>query len=323
MQNDLAAFLKEQRRELTLKKDRAQLWRALWLLPGLRPTLEELDIPNPGPDEDRERREKHAGWKVRLAEFAKEERALTADEARAKAAAEGLELVPSLSNETGFKGVSVQGGGYQTNLRENGKQRYLGSFASAEEAALCYARHVGAGRAAAEAAEARGAVPQPLTADEARATAAAEGLELVPSASSESGFKGVTVQGGGYHAKLWVNGKQRYLGTFATAEEAALCYARHVGAERAQLKLSWKPPNGLQLMPQDSSAALGGGSPVAAATVVALMPAERANSFEWVTAHTPAPAHEPSPLPSLSPQAKKKPKSKFKWKPLKIAKASR
>lgn len=92
---------------------------------------------------------------------------------------------------------------------------------------------------------------------------------------------------------------------------------------RPQWKPSWKPPNGHQLLPQDSSAALGGGSPVAAATVVALMPAERANSFEWVTAHTPAPAPEPSPLPSLSPQAKKKPKSKFKWKPLKIAKASR
>ena len=57
MQNDLAAFLNEQRNEFTLDKDRAQLWRALWLLPGLRPTLEELDIPNPGPDEDRERRE--------------------------------------------------------------------------------------------------------------------------------------------------------------------------------------------------------------------------------------------------------------------------
>ena len=92
---------------------------------------------------------------------------------------------------------------------------------------------------------------------------------------------------------------------------------------RPQWKPSWKPPNGHQLLPQDSSVALGGGSPVAAATVVALMPAERANSFEWVTAHTPAPAPEPSPLPSLSPQAKKNPKSKFKWKPLKIAKASR
>jgi hypothetical protein len=50
-------------------------------------------------------------------------------------------------------------------------------FATPEEAALRYARHVGAERAAAEAAEARVEGPQPLTADEARA---AEGLELVP-----------------------------------------------------------------------------------------------------------------------------------------------
>ena len=49
-------------------------------------------------------------------------------------------------------------------------------------------------RAAAEAAEARVAVQQPLTADEARA-AAAEGLELVPSSSSETGFKGVSQNG--------------------------------------------------------------------------------------------------------------------------------
>ena len=61
---------------------RAQLWRALWLLPGLRPTLEELDIPNPGADEDEERREKHAEWTVWLAGCAERERALTAVEAR-------------------------------------------------------------------------------------------------------------------------------------------------------------------------------------------------------------------------------------------------
>ena len=157
-------------------------------------------------------------------------------------------------------------------LKENGKKRHLGTFASAEEAALSYARHVRPARAAVEAAEARVAVPQPLTADDAKA------------AKSDQPKRSV-----------W----------------------------SPQWKPSWKPPNGHQLLPQDSSAALGRGSPVAAATVVALMPAERANSFEWVTAHKPAPAHEPSPLPSLSPQAKKKPKSKFKWKPLKIAKASR
>ena len=109
---------------------------------------------------------------------------LTADEARAAAAAEGLELVPSSTNETYFKGVRKQGGKFEARIWENGKARHLGSFATPEEAALSYARHVGAERPGAEEAEARGEGPQPLTADEARAAAAAEGLELVPSSAS-------------------------------------------------------------------------------------------------------------------------------------------
>ena len=51
-------------------------------------------------------------------------------------------------------------------------------------------------RRAAEAAEARSEGPQPLTADEARAAAAAEGPELVASSSSETGFKGVRIDTG-------------------------------------------------------------------------------------------------------------------------------
>ena len=102
------------------------------------------------------------------------------DEARAAAAAEGLELVPSSSNETGFKGVQKHAcGKYVASICENGKQHYLGRFATPEEAALCYARHAGAKRAAAEAAQSEVAVLQPLTADEARAAAAAEGLVMV------------------------------------------------------------------------------------------------------------------------------------------------
>ncbi len=41
--------------------------------------------------------------------------------------------------------------------------------------------------------------------------------------------------------------------------------------------------------------ALEGGSPAAAATVVARMPAVRANSFEWLPADPPAPAPAPAP----------------------------
>ena len=117
--------------------------------------------------------------------------AAKADEARAAAVAEGLELVPSSSNESGFKGViKNRGKYYQVVISEKGKLRHLGCFATPEEGALCYARHIGAKRAAAEAAEASGEGQRPLTPDEVRAAAAAEGLELVPSSSNETGFKG-------------------------------------------------------------------------------------------------------------------------------------
>ena len=43
---------------------------------------------------------------------------------------------------------------------------------------------------------------QPLTADEARAAAAAEGLELVPSSSNETGFRGVTKHRDKYSAHI-------------------------------------------------------------------------------------------------------------------------
>ena len=93
-------------------------------------------------------------------------------------------------------------GRYRAEIKENGKHRYLGMFTTPEEAALCYARYIGAARAAAEAAQARGEGPRPLTADEARAAAAAEGLQLVPSSSGESGFKGVAKHRGKYSAHI-------------------------------------------------------------------------------------------------------------------------
>jgi hypothetical protein len=131
----------------------------------------------------------------------------------------------------------------------------VGAVSTPSSAALCFARRVVARRlkrravaeaaearddgpqlkrrAAAEAGEATGDGPQPLTADEARAAAAAEGLELEPSSSNETGFKGVKKRGSKYVANIKENSKLRHLGTFATPEEAALCCARRVRARRA------------------------------------------------------------------------------------------
>ena len=175
---------------------------------------------------------------------------LRANKARAAAAAEGLELVPSSKNQTGFKGVNLTHGRYYLQIYENGKQsRNFGSFATREEAALCYARHIGAERAAAEAAKERGEglnTTKPLTADEARAAAAAEGLELVPSSKNQTGFKGVNLIGGKYYLQVYKNGKQsRNFGGFATPEEAALCYARHLATERAAAEATGEGPQPL------------------------------------------------------------------------------
>ena len=157
---------------------------------------------------------------------------LTADEAKAAAVAEGLELVPSSQNTTGFKNVTKRWSKYRTMVVENGKELLLGTFETAEEAALIYARHIGAERAATEAAK-EAAKAAALTADKAKAAAVAEELQLVPSLRSSTGFKNVTKCRSKYKVEVSENGRLRYLGTFKTAEEAALIYARHIGAERA------------------------------------------------------------------------------------------
>ena len=71
-------------------------------------------------------------------------------------------------------------------------------------------------------------LPKPLTAPEVLANAAQHGLCLVRS-SNVTGFKSVFKHRNGYKAKVGA----QYLGSFPTAEEAALCYTRHIGSERA------------------------------------------------------------------------------------------
>ena len=84
---------------------------------------------------------------------------------RSQAEAEGLTLLEA-DNKTGYYGVNHRPGylnPYEARVRRGGKQVHLGSFATAEEAALCVARSP-EGRAAAE----RAAAPPPLTSEEAQ-----------------------------------------------------------------------------------------------------------------------------------------------------------
>ena len=92
---------------------------------------------------------------------------------------EGLTLVRA-ENATGFKGVcrnekTSKSKPFQAQLKRGGKRGYLGLYATAEEAALAYARELGP-----EGSKAAAAVAEPaMTAEQAEAAAAEEGLTLV------------------------------------------------------------------------------------------------------------------------------------------------
>ena len=157
---------------------------------------------------------------------------------RQQARAEGLTLRVA-ANKTGYFGVCLNKPdrlkSFQAWVTRAGKSVSLGRFATAEEAALCVAR-APEGQAAAQRAA---AAPVPLTSEEARQQAKAEGLTLLV-AKNKTGYFGVDHKPGRpkpYLAGARRGGKMVHLGSFATAEEAALCVARspegQVAAEKA------------------------------------------------------------------------------------------
>ena len=143
-----------------------------------------------------------------------------------------------LVGETGYLGVrhepkskrnpyraQVRRSGKVVSLRYNGQRVTLGNFATAEEAALLCVARSPEGQAAAQWAA---AAPVPLTSEEARQQAQAEGLTL-SLAENSAGYFGVHHKPGrakSYLAQVSRDGTTVHLGSFVTAEEAALCAAR-------------------------------------------------------------------------------------------------
>ena len=170
---------------------------------------------------------------------------MRSEEAQQQAQAERLTLVVA-DNKTGYFGVNLDKPGYPkpylARVWRGGKDVHLGRFATAEEAALCIARSP-EGQAAAQ----RAAAAPPLTSEEARQQAQAEGLTLRVGENG-TGYFGVKLDKPGrpkpYRAQLWGGGKQVSLGCFATAEEAALCVARSPeGQAAAGREAGAEPPS--------------------------------------------------------------------------------
>ena len=148
------------------------------------------------------------------------------------ASSERLVLIPATlkNSTTGYKNVTFHRSRkkFVAEVRDGGKCVHLGYFDTAEEAAVAYARSEYGRADAAKLLQPRPA-PTPAGAEAIR-QAEREGLTLATS-SSNTGYKGVTFcpkerSSKKYKLKVWVGGKQVSLGWFATAEEAALFYAR-------------------------------------------------------------------------------------------------
>jgi hypothetical protein len=117
---------------------------------------------------------------------------------------------------SGFRGVYVKGDRFQATIRVDGRETYLGAFTTAEDAARAYDCHARvAGWTVARLNfphETNVQAPAPLQLDVARAPI---GL---------SGFRGVTSLNGKHVAFIWTGRRQRRLGAFGTAEDAARAY---------------------------------------------------------------------------------------------------
>jgi len=92
-------------------------------------------------------------------------------------------------------------------------------------------------------------VPEAISEAEVWAAVQAEGLTLVPSSDSASGFKGVTASGGARGRRFSAQGRYdqqvKHLGRYATALEAALHVARHLGPSASAEAAAAAVPEGM------------------------------------------------------------------------------
>lgn len=160
---------------------------------------------------------------------------MSEEEARRLAAAEGLVLIPAPGkSKTGLEGVTpvmrADGRAFAAADRRAPKGTpctHFGIYSSKWEAALTVARHFGP-----EACRQKTAM---LTEAETRRLATAEGLSLVPSVYSTTGFRGVRKVGYGYVVETSaVGGATVIVGNYLSVWEAALAYARAVGTDKCR-----------------------------------------------------------------------------------------
>ncbi|KOO53416.1 hypothetical protein Ctob_015919 [Chrysochromulina tobinii] len=156
----------------------------------------------------------------------------------------GLELFMAPDSQTGYRCVShsktSSARPFEVRVSHNGRKEHLGSFETAADAAYCFAcyrygvPHTMPSSAAAPSPTRQSSkLPPPLAADEALRLARAEGLNLLRDPSTVSGYRGVSFSPADsssrpYRVRITWRGREEFIGSYRTVEEAALRYARRI-----------------------------------------------------------------------------------------------
>ena len=129
------------------------------------------------------------------------------------------------TNTTGYNGVSKKGRKFKVQIRAEGKQKYLGMFACAKEAALLFDRAVIQYKLPRSLLN----YPDGLPIDDEDYDEIMNPHKKRKLASTNtSGYNGVSKERKRFSARIKINGKRKHLGAYDTPKEAALAYDRAV-----------------------------------------------------------------------------------------------
>ena len=130
-------------------------------------------------------------------------------------------------SKSGWIGVSKRSGKYRAEIRINGKTTSIGSsYATAIQAAKAHDK---------EAIKLR----RPLSKLNypKKAPVGYTPIQRALASNNTVGYRGVRKSGKKFVARIWIDGKYTYIGTYDTTKEAAIAY------DRAALKANSKPTN--------------------------------------------------------------------------------
>ena len=131
----------------------------------------------------------------------------------------------SSANTTGYTGVYKIGKRFMARISIDRKRRSLGTYDTAKEAALAYDRAVVHHKLSSSKLNYPDGLP--LDDEDYEALMNPKKKRRLSSANTV-GYRGVTKNGKRFAAKIGVESKNNYLGTYDTAKEAALAYDRAV-----------------------------------------------------------------------------------------------